>query len=173
MFRKRMEALNDATPSAREFREAGGLSVLISPEAISAMIAASISAGGRETGGILIGRYGADGWSSHILEATPKPRGSRAGWLWFRRASTGLEKLLANRWSQGLHYVGEWHLHPSGTPEPSGPDARAMEKIAADKAYECSEPILVVICGIPKLSWPMSVTVFGHGRGVRLVESFR
>lgn len=86
---------------------------MLSPAAIASIVEASRAAGRSETGGILIVRYGPEGWVADIVEATPKPKGSRSGWFWFQRSSTGLTALLEERWSKGLHYLG------SGTSTPA------------------------------------------------------
>lgn len=159
----------DPTPEAIEFRDRrlDATSVWLSSNAIAAMVEASIKAGRKETGGVLVGRYGS-GWSLDIVEATPKPRGSLSGWFWFQRSATGLADLLRERWDEGLHYVGEWHLHPGGDPTPSGQDIRAMRKIAADQAYQCPAPVLVIIGGSAKAGWRISATLFRNGAEVYL-----
>lgn len=153
-------------PDPFEFVEAdaGGASVWISPEAVQSMLDAATKARCRETGGILIGRYGPDGWVADVIEATPKPRGSRAGWFWFQRSSAGLSTLLEERWQKGFHYLGEWHFHPLGSPTPSGSDTRAMFKIAEDAAYRCPSPILIILGGRPKSEWLLSATLFRDGQ---------
>lgn len=157
-------------PDPIEFTEGGasGASIWLSPAAITAMVEAATRAGRWETGGILIGRYGPDRWSADIVEATPKPKGSRSGWFWFQRSSSGLAELLEERWAAGLHYLGEWHFHPGGAPTPSGPDIRAMQKVAADDAYRCPSPILVILGERPKTGWSISATLFRDGHDIRL-----
>lgn len=130
------------------------------------MIGASSKAGRSETGGILIGRYGVEGWHADVVEATPKPPGSRAGWFWFQRAPNGLASLLKDRWQLGFHYLGEWHYHPGGAPTPSTPDVRAMQKIARDAAYHCPAPILLIVGGSAKTGWTLSATLFREGRSI-------
>ena len=70
---------NAMRPEAMEFRNfASGYGVWLSSTAIDTILATAAQAGSRETGGILIGRYDAEGWMAEITEATSKPRGSRA-----------------------------------------------------------------------------------------------
>jgi proteasome lid subunit RPN8/RPN11 len=162
--------LTRQTPDPIEFTEGGvaGASIWLSPRAAAAMMEAATEAGRRETGGILIGRYGPEPWSADIVEATPKPKGSRSGWFWFQRSSSGLAELLEARWAAGFHYLGEWHFHPGGAPVPSGPDIRAMRKIASDEAYGCPSPILVILGGRSRIGWSISATLFRDGHDVRL-----
>ncbi len=151
---------NAMWPDAMEFRNfASGYGVWLSSTAIDTILATAAQAGRRETGGILIGRYDAEGWVAEVIEATSKPRGSRAGWWWFRRGTSGLRELLAARWADGYHYLGEWHYHPNGSPAPSGTDIVSMREISVDPAYQCPEPILVIIGGRPPQQWKLSVSV--------------
>jgi proteasome lid subunit RPN8/RPN11 len=157
------------TPEPTEFGVIGddSVSVWLSPYAITTMLTAANSAGRRETGGILIGRYSSRGWIADVVEATPKPKGSRSGWFWFQRSSTGLATLLEERWRNGLHYLGEWHSHPGGQPVPSGLDIRAMRAIACDGSYCCPAPILVIL-GSANSIWSFSATLFREGQIVDL-----
>ncbi len=165
-----MAVSTDATHNPVEFLEGGasGASIWLSPSVIAAMLEAAIKAGRCETGGILIGRYGPDAWQADVIEATPKPKGSRSGWFWFQRSNTGLAALLEKRWSAGHHYLGEWHFHPGAAPTPSGPDIRAMQKIARDEVYRCPSPLLVILGGKPKTAWSISATLFRDGVHVPL-----
>lgn len=109
-----------------------------------------------ETGGVLIGRYEDDGRAAVIEEATDRPEGSLFGTFRFGRGSTGLTELLQDRWATGRHYLGEWHFHPSGSPQPSGRDHRTMKGIALQGRYHCDAPLLLILGqnteGAPHLS---------------------
>jgi len=161
--------LNEKTLEPQEFvatREAG-TSVWIAPKAIASMIASAVAAGRKETGGILIGSYGPSGWVADVLEATPQPKGSHAGWAWFQRSHQGLAELLALRWEDGLHYLGEWHFHPNASPAPSNADLRAMQAIAREPDYRCQVPLLLVIGG-SQARWELSATLFRSGHAITL-----
>jgi proteasome lid subunit RPN8/RPN11 len=163
---------SDVQPESLEFHDPGGsrFGVWLSSAAVASILATCEQAGRRETGGILIGRYDAEGWMAEVLEATPKPRGSRSGWWWFTRSNRGLAKLLAERWAEGLHYLGEWHYHPGGSANPSDTDVNTMLRIAEDGDYRCAQPILVILGGSPTRVWDLSATVFPSGRRVPLVR---
>lgn len=163
-------------PSLHLFRSPDRrFSVEIGTAAIQTMLAACIKAGRKETGGILIGKIDPSGRVAHVLEATPKPRDSAFGWFWFKRGTHGLKQLLAHRWSVGQHYLGEWHFHPGGSPEPSAPDCIAMAQIASDARYQCKEPILLILGGTPPHRWEISATVYPasepHQRLCRVPQS--
>jgi len=157
-----MEPSNEPASEGLEFLNPSGpqYRVWLSRPALDAMVAASAKAGRRETGGILIGRHGSDGWTVEVAEATPKPKGSIAGWFTFRRSNDGLKRLLASRWERGQHYVGEWHFHPGGAPTPSSSDDRAMERISSDADYDCVEPVLLILGGLPPAKFELSATIY-------------
>lgn len=156
-----------------KFRNPSGLPyrVCLAPSAADAMVAASVTAGRRETGGILIGRHASDGWTVEVAEATPKPKGSIAGWFSFRRGHDGLQRLLESRWLRGEHYLGEWHFHPGAAPAPSCSDNMAMEQISLDPAYACVEPLLIIIGGKPPDRFEISATIYPRGAAIPLRRS--
>lgn len=164
--------MNAPTLEPHEFIATGeeGTSVWIGPAAIEVMITAASAAGRKETGGILVGRYGPMGWVADVLEATPKPKGSLAGWAWFQRSNHGLAELLRQRWEAGLHYLGEWHYHPHASPTPSLSDLRAMQAITRDESYRCPSPLLVILGG-SCADWQLSVTLFRNGATTALVNA--
>ena len=172
MFYGRTRALIELTPSPLQFRsdELPEASIWLSVDAVSVMVSAAAKAGRQETGGILIGRYSTEGWVADVVEATPKPPRSQAGWNWFQRSASGLAELLKDRWKRDLHYLGEWHFHPGGVPSPSAPDVRAMQKIARDAAYNCASPILLILGGYPGTSMTVSATLFRDGRSMRFKD---
>lgn len=138
----------------------GRFRVWLSSNGLATLLSTAGRAGRCETGGILIGCYAADGWTAEVVEATSKPRGSRSGWCWFMRGNVGLAELLEARWRDGYHYLGEWHFHPGASPTPSETDIRSMRRIASDPAYQCRQPILVILGGTVDAIWELSVSVF-------------
>jgi len=110
----------------------------------------SSMAKGKETGGVLIGSYSSDLSTAVVARATAPPSDSRAGATWFERGTAGMDKLLEDAWTTGLHYLGEWHYHPGGAPTASCGDRAQMRKIASDKEARCTTPILVIL-GDPHL----------------------
>ncbi|MGN8260115.1 Mov34/MPN/PAD-1 family protein [Pseudomonas sp. SMSB3] len=146
--------------------------VTIEAEVLSQMVSDCIRAGTHETGGILIGKYSSDGSIALISEITSHPKDSISSSVTFQRGIIGLKELLAERWNEGSHYIGEWHYHPGGSPEPSTPDIRAMRSIATNSKYSCREPILVILGGTPPEVVKLSATVFpANGPSVKLRQS--
>lgn len=121
--------------------------VVLSHLAMDAIINACLISGKNETGGILIGHYSDTGKLAIVQEASSSPEDSLHGRATFQRGKKGLKELLNERWSLGMYYLGEWHFHPGGSPEPSSPDIKAMNAIAADASYNCKAPVLIIAGG--------------------------
>lgn len=138
----------------------------ISASVIRAVDRICRDAGDIETGGILVGRYDEEGTVAHVVEATPPPRDSQRGRTWFARGVLGLRELLARRWAarERVHYIGEWHFHPSDVVVPSAVDLSQMRRIAVADEYRCPEPILVIVGRrAGRGTRPMRVFVCPHG----------
>ncbi|MDR9762230.1 Mov34/MPN/PAD-1 family protein [Rhizobium redzepovicii] len=127
----------------------------------------ALASPGMETGGILIGRYEDDGNVAVITTATERPGDSKAGRAWFQRGIDGLKTKLRDRWKHGEHYLGEWHSHPGGAPDPSTNDIREMRSISINTSYRCRKPILV-IAGTSGQHLRISVSVMENGGLIRL-----
>lgn len=163
---KRSVPLSFSNPSAP-------YTVTLEAAALSKMVSDCVQAGTGETGGILIGKYSSDGRIALISEITSHPKDSIRSSVTFLRGIFGLKELLASRWNESLHYVGEWHYHPGGSPEPSGTDKHAMRSIAANPKYSCREPILIILGGRSPRQANLSVTVFPANKvSVRLNPFF-
>lgn len=101
-----------------------------------------------ETGGILIGRYNERHDLAEITGISPPPPDSHQAPTAFYRGVQGLQRCLQRLWhGKRQYYIGEWHFHPLGTPEPSGRDAAQMRDIATAKNYRCPEPVLLIVAG--------------------------
>lgn len=167
LLRESRMSIKDVTFS----RESALYTVVISSSTIKQMVSECLKAGVNETGGILIGSYSEDSSKAMIVEATTRPTDSLAGRTTFQRGVRGLRPLLHARWKTGLYYVGEWHFHPGGSPEPSGDDFRSMISIAANPDYQCLEPVMIILGGDPAGSYSLSASVFPRGDApIRLRE---
>ncbi len=119
-----------------------------------------------ETGGILAGRYSEGHDCAVVTEVTGPPPDSRSGPTWFKRGVRGLQQLIERLWGQGrAYYLGEWHYHPYGPPNPSKADVAQMTEIASSNGYSCPEPLLLIIGGDPKMGLEIKVFVFQRGEG--------
>lgn len=123
-----------------------------------------------ETGGIIIGYYTASLQKAIITELSDAPIDSKAGYNWFYRGIKGLKKLLADKWTKrGEYYLGEWHLHPNSSPNPSIIDIKQMKKNARNKEFNCPEPVLLIIGGT-SFAVEISVTLLFDGKIFSLKE---
>ena len=119
---------------------------------------------GRETGGLLVGRYAEGQRVAVVTEALPAPSDSKRGQTWFVRGIRALNAKLKWRWNSGRgYYLGEWHFHPGGAPVPSGPDCAQMRSISESASYSCPEPILLIIGGTTP-DFDVRSYVFPRGR---------
>jgi integrative and conjugative element protein (TIGR02256 family) len=149
---------------------AAGVVVKLTKPALAIITRQALDSKRDETGGILIGRYQDDGYTALVTSATARPNDSISGRTWFQRGVRGLKELLRDRWRRGEYYLGEWHSHPDGSPEPSGNDFREMRSISIDSSYRCNRPLLI-IAGTSAGSIELSVSVIDSGRLVRLQRS--
>ncbi len=145
------------------------IAVCIGDDAWTSIVERCTTAGRSETGGVLIGRYTEWNDRAVIIEATGPPRDSRFGPFAFWRGVKGLRRLFARRWKEsGTYYLGEWHLHPLMSADPSGTDADQMRAFAADPEYRCPKPVLIVITGEPTAYPEVTVSVIDGGTILRL-----
>ncbi|MGH0229750.1 Mov34/MPN/PAD-1 family protein [Sinorhizobium meliloti] len=149
------------------------VAVRLSAQACRTIRDHALAAGGRETGGILIGRYDLSGNSAIVTEATVRPKDSRSGQTWFQRGIHGLKDTLRNRWSRGEYYVGEWHSHPGGPPTPSSNDLREMQTISREVSYRCPKPIMIIAGTSLAASVTLSVSVLENGSLIMLQRTLR
>lgn len=160
--------MNDSVPLSFSSPSAP-YTVTLEPAVLSKMVSDCVRAGAHETGGILVGKYSSDGNIALISEITSHPKDSISSSVTFQRGILGLKEMLAARWEEGFHYVGEWHYHPGGSPEPSRTDMKAMQSIATNPRYSCREPILIILGGLPPRQANLSVTVIpANSLSVRL-----
>ncbi len=101
-----------------------------------------------EIGSALLGRYSADGTVATVIGMAPVPTDSKSFRYGFVRGTRGLRDFFAGVFAKTRgrqHYVGEWHSHPGGDPDPGATDDENMGGIARDASARCPECILVVV----------------------------
>jgi integrative and conjugative element protein (TIGR02256 family) len=131
-----------------------------------------LASGGRETGGVMAGRYDSSHRVALVARVSGPPRGSQRGRFTFERAVGDLQEWLDGLWRQGnAYYLGEWHFHPGANPTPSGTDRSQMWRIADDPAYACPEPILLIVGGTPDTEVTCSTHVFVRGGTVARLDN--
>lgn len=124
----------------------GSTRVDLSPEAVAQIEAAAAAAHPRETAGPLFGVYTSSGDHGFldvalVLEAPVAVRSSEACEV----TTDGdlMTRMCVERWPDS-HYLGEWHTHPYGSPDPSDQDFASMRQIASDPKTNCPEPVMVI-----------------------------
>lgn len=128
--------------------------IYMEPTALAIVLDACASAGGNETGGILVGKYSPDLRTARITGASTAPSDGRSGRTQFVRGIRGLQAWLAQLWARRSgHYLGEWHFHPFSDPTPSSQDIRQMTEIASSPHYHCRQPVMLVVGGDPSGRW--------------------
>lgn len=115
-----------------------------------------------ETGGILVGYYNGVLDCAVVTDASERPSDSESGRTWLVRGTAGLQGWLDRLWSRSKrrYYLGEWHFHPGGAPEPSPMDIKQMGKIARSPSYRCPEPVLLLVGGAAEERSDVRVYVF-------------
>jgi integrative and conjugative element protein (TIGR02256 family) len=138
------------------------------PEHLERLLTLAAAAVPNETGGIIVGRYSDELDLAIATELSGPPSDSRAGRTWFERGFKGLRKWLNSLWSSKTYYLGEWHFHPNGAPDPSGVDRKEIKTISTSQDYHCKVPVLLILGGAPNDTW--SIKVFVCPQGGELIE---
>lgn len=162
------------SPTPRSYSSDDGRFKVILPGEVEHKIRGLCAiARGRETGGILVGKYTPNRATAILTAATPPPRDSKAGRTWFHRGVAGLQRFLAKLWSKPSreYYIGEWHHHPADIVAPSTDDVRQMKRISEDENYHCPEPVLIIVGDGRDERWNARVFIFPFaGQPVELQE---
>jgi len=120
-----------------------------------------VDSNGRETGGILTGRYSEDLRCAEVTEVSGPPADSKRSRNWLVRGVMGLAERLRSCWNwRREYYLGDWHFHPSGDLAESSTDTSTMMRVSRSKQVDCPEPIAVIVGLGRDGSLPMSVSVF-------------
>jgi integrative and conjugative element protein (TIGR02256 family) len=146
------------------------LGVLVNTADVATLLRICADAADLETGGVLVGRYAADGETAVVTTIGKPPDDSRAGRTWFERGVRGVASWLAELWSrrERTYYLGEWHFHPQAAPTASNDDKRQLLSISRNAAYKCPEPVMLIIGGDPRGDWSARAYVTAGGRFLAL-----
>lgn len=133
----------------------------IKESAIAAILTAIEKSHPLETGGVLIGTYENFNKVAIIDQAILATSDSLHKKSSFYRGVKGLSDMISdlNKQNPKLHYLGEWHTHPSSTAQPSLTDIAQMNIFARKTVFGAPTPILLVIGGAieTQLQWNASV----------------
>jgi integrative and conjugative element protein (TIGR02256 family) len=98
-----------------------------------------------ETGGILLGWRDVDVIVEDIIGPGPNAAHRRTA---FEPDSRWQDEQLADRYEASgrtLEYLGDWHTHPVGVPEPSSRDRQTLSVIASFAPARCKQPIMTIL----------------------------
>jgi proteasome lid subunit RPN8/RPN11 len=140
------------------------VTVEIPASCLEAMIDLCTAADSLETGGILAGTTLKE-TTALIIRARDPPRDSTQGPMMFHRGTERVDEWLREaRDSMGIHYLGEWHYHPSTSPDLSRPDRAQMNEIASTESYGCPHPIMFIIGGHASEQFAVRAYLFHRDR---------
>lgn len=100
----------------------------------------------RETGGILLGReHGGRIVVTHQIGAGPNavhnPKSFTPDRDWqYDRIDTLYVEAHGN-----IAYLGDWHTHPGGVPEPSRTDRTLLRRTAQNPDCQCAQPVMLIL----------------------------
>ncbi len=97
----------------------------------------------REAGGQLFATFSDD--SIILKEATgPRPNDHRTRTS-YRPDRKAEQREILERHGRGLHYVGDWHTHPSPRPSPSDLDYRSIQDSVRRSTHQLDGFVLIVV----------------------------
>ena len=103
-----------------------------------------------ETGGVLVGVVDTHRRAILLVDALPAPPDSEEWPTAFIRGSVGLRERvegIAEWTAQAVHYIGEWHSHPSGISLKLSPDDEQVLEFVAKHMRSDGLPGVVLIVG--------------------------
>ena len=158
-----------SSPSAFEAKSADGrFRISLAQDQVDLLIKLCAKTYPIETGGVLVGSYSTDLAHAVVTTVVSPPDDSVGGKHSFRRGVRGLQSLLIRLWPQKQYYVGEWHFHPDGAALPSRADDQQMAEVANSFAYNCPEPLLLIVGGNPPVDVELQSFVFIRGTTSRV-----
>lgn len=96
-----------------------------------------------EAGGQLFASF--DGNTAYVEEATgPRPTDLRTR-FGFRPDRKAEQKEIHERFERGLHYIGDWHTHPTNFPWPSGEDVASIRAAVNRSKHELKGFLLIIV----------------------------
>jgi len=141
-----------------------GATVELPRTCLDAMMDLCTGANPLETGGILAGTV-RDETTARVVRVSDPPRDSTQGPTTFHRGTEGVDEWLREaRDSMGLRYLGEWHYHPSASPQLGTQDRAEMNNIASNEGYGRPNPILFIIGGDPPDDYAVRSYLFHRDR---------
>jgi integrative and conjugative element protein (TIGR02256 family) len=124
----------------------------------------------KEAGGQLFARCAGD--EVQVVEATGPRETDRRGRNFYYPDRGREREEITVRYQSGLHYVGDWHTHPTRYPSPSDVDVRNIGEIVSRSEHQLNAFVLVIV-GTAKLPEGLYVSVNDGINNVRLQSALR
>lgn len=127
----------------------------------TALLAEAVSKAPLETGGVLLGWIsGAEICITNVIG--PGPAAVHEAESFEPDSSWQQDKiaLLYGRSGRRLAYLGDWHTHPAGRPEPSDQDCRTLLAIANSSTARCPNPVMLILGQLDGTPWVASSHVY-------------
>ncbi|WP_394072902.1 Mov34/MPN/PAD-1 family protein [Xanthobacter autotrophicus] len=97
----------------------------------------------REAGGQLFARIHGDEWS--VEQATGPRQSDLRSRFGFRPNRKAEQQEIGERFTAGLHYVGDWHTHPESSPKPSSTDISSMKDMVSASRHELAGFLMMIV----------------------------
>ncbi len=114
-----------------------------------------------ESGGQLFGEFANDVVTVTVA-TTPSPKDQRSRFR-FARSRTTEQAEIDHEFSNGLHYLGDWHTHPEFKPTPSHTDRSGARRLFRTSRHQLPN-FLMVIVGVSDQIADMYVGVVNERR---------
>jgi len=96
-----------------------------------------------ESGGQLFGEFANDVVTVTVA-TTPSPKDQRSRFR-FTRSRTTEQAEIDHEFSNGLHYIGDWHTHPEFNPTPSQTDRSGARRLFKTSRHQLPNFLLVIV----------------------------
>jgi integrative and conjugative element protein (TIGR02256 family) len=100
-----------------------------------------------EAGGQLFATF--NGGVTLVEKATGPRRGDRRSRFGFHPDQRAEQMEIKRMFKRGLHYVGDWHTHPTQIPYPSPQDLQSIRAAVRHSIHELKGFILVIVGNAP------------------------
>jgi len=123
----------------------------------------------REAGGQLFARIHGDEWS--VEQATGPRQSDFRSRFGFRPNRKAEQQEIVERFTAGLHYVGDWHTHPESSPKPSSTDLSSMNDMVSASRHELPGFLMMIVGTRPGPSGFWLSIHHANGKWSRLDQS--
>ena len=151
--------------------DAQSLTVEISKRAVDELVCRRQGNPNRkERGGQLFGEIAAD--RIVVVEATGVRPGDKATPTSFVINRHAAQREIDDRYTRGLHFVGDWHTHPVRLPSPSGRDLRSMQELYRTSRHNVGALLMLIVGASPEpATWHCSLHNADHSIVLKSVNA--